>query len=154
MHHRVLRHGFERFFQCPPNRFVGQGVDELEFDGFVGQQAQGPAISTRWRCRAGQLGEVRFNPAIDFWRHRRCVARLSQQRGFGPIDNGSLAPVLKRSFGYVEGIGDLSVAPRRSQLALVAFQQRLGAGDLPGRDDLSASCPFGNLQQMLVFRFV
>ena len=87
VHHMVLRQGFRAFFQCPPDRFAGQGVDELEFGGFVGQQAQGPAISTLWRCRAGQPSEVRFNPAIDSWRHRRHAARLSQQRGFGSIDN-------------------------------------------------------------------
>ena len=103
-----LRHGFRAFFfQRPPDRFVRERIDEFEFDDFLGQQSQRPAIAALWRCRAGQLREVRFNPAIDFRRDRRRAPQLSDQGRLGSIQNRSLAPVLNGPFGDVQGVGDV-----------------------------------------------
>ena len=147
-----LRHGFRAFFfQRPPDRFVRERIDEFEFDDFLGQQSQRPAIAALWRCRAGQLREVRFNPAIDFRRDRRRAPQLSDQGRLGSIQNRSLAPVLNGPFGDVQGVGDVPVAPRRPQFPLVALQQRLGASDLPLCNGLFTSPPFGDLRQVLAF---
>src|ERR671932_103866 len=86
------------------------GVDVLEFDHLVGEQAQAPALLARGRSRAGQGDEVRFLGAIEV---PLALGRggVAMERGVEAMLDQAFAHASNRGERDIQGVSDSLIRP-------------------------------------------
>jgi hypothetical protein len=109
---------------------VGDGVNDLQFDQFVGQQPHRPVGPPCRRRRASHGNQPGLGCSVELAWAAGPVLRFAGQGSVQPLLDQALAHAGDSGQANVQGLGDLRIGPSGAAGGRIGLEQDAGMGKL------------------------